>query len=784
MTGDEAGGIDSRTSVTNISRCGIARISGVHASDLFQLRAALQSIGLSSRGTDWCVADLSLGAWAAHQAGRSILGQLGEAVGECETEVGSHASRLSRKKDETEAADLIGRLVDAESRGNAATIRALELAERTVESLKRWPERVVLVFAPRFGHVWRPDNLAYLRFLAFGAEAVQAKLVLVAGPEAALPDPNVLSVEWLNTPSPSSQVEKIDTLLGLIPDTPTGTLAQSAGLAAVQRDHFVQLPYGRWLIDPALRRRSSASLRRHFDRLASLAETDPALRAYAQLHGSGYFGDAAFLVGQAWAHFVEGAFDIAVDLMDFAVSCCADPAARGRLLYELQGMRIASLQFEEAGRAPDPDIAGPHGVRGGLLLMKGWGLVMSGRQAQGRTYLAAGKAVLEPSVGRTRQFLYIRNIHALSLARTGGWELALAEEREIEMALDAEEAATGMRDWPLTYVNSLNQARLYKYRQDPERALALYQRGFSTTIGARSESDAVYANFCLAKVHAELGQAREAYVHWLRAGMHWAAARIPEALATRVSSSILNRQVERSSEVVDEISEVLIAEICRAAPADGRSGVATESSPVFRRLNDLETRAARGGATMVGEAGWTVLLDKRDDESPATVSAPNIRLRRLLASLILAAVPSLEPAKAGKVLLPCAGAGEMPATEKDALLYAARLGVDHLIFERKVVLLDEDARQCILVGRRFGLGYAVSACSRGPAGSITVAFKRYRAPIRVTGPAARIVSLLEKPCALRELARSIPELTGDRLTSLLAELETNGVVRSMATPVG
>jgi tetratricopeptide (TPR) repeat protein len=762
----------AESSRTRISRDSTARIQGIHARDLAELRTALENLGLPSHSTGMCVADLSLGSWVAHQAARRILEQLGEI-----DVVDPRERSVISKGDEFASADLLGRFVDAESRGNSATIEALGLAERTIDALSRASGRVVLILAPRFGHVWRADELAYLRFLSFGAAVAESQLLLVACGDAA-PPPG-MDVEWKNAPGANVASKVTDALLGLIPDMPTRALALAAGLASIPADQFLDLPGGRLLIDPALRQRPSASQRRRFDRLGALAEADAELRAYAQLYGSGYFCDARFLVGQAWSRFIDGAFDIAVDLMDFVVSCTTEPAARARLLYELQGMRIASLRFAEAARAPEPDAASPEEVRGGLLLTKGWGLALSGDAERGRPYLTAGKAVLEASLGHTRQFLYVRNIYALSLARTGDWELAYAEESKIESALDAEEAISGQRDWPLTYVNQLNLARLHKYRGNLESALQCYQRGFSITLGARSESDAVYANFCLAKVYADLGQVDDAYVNWLRAGLHWAAARVPEALAPRVCSAILGRQVDQPWKAMDEVSRVLTEEIARAAEAARRDLAGGASRAVFRRLDDYNPTAPGANALMVGDAGWAVLVDELDDEKPSVTSTRSLELRQLLASLILAPLASVASTKAAKILLPCAGAGEVPTTRDDAGLSAARLGLPRMVFQNRSIAWGEEERSRLIAGRRFARGHAVDAWHAGPEESVTVTFKRFRTPMHLTDLAAKIVSLIDKPCNAPELAAAtgVPH---ERLRSPLDELESKGVLRSSA----
>ncbi|MBV8334675.1 MAG: hypothetical protein JO358_04340, partial [Alphaproteobacteria bacterium] len=642
------------------------------------------------------------------------------------------------------------------------------------------PGRVLLVLAPRFGHVWRPGDAAYVRFLAHGIGSADARLVLVAADATAPVLPPGLEVDWWNSPSaepPASAPP--ESLAGLIPDTPTRTLAGQTGLLGLAPEHRLDLPHGRLLVDPALRARPAAPLRRQFDKLGAIEGIEPSLRAYAQRHGNGYFCDPVFLITQSWERFAEGAYDIALDLAEHAVLCTSDPAARARFLYELQGMRIALQRFADARRVSDPDHAQPAAIRAGLLLAKGWALALSGCPGDAKPYLATAKSMLHASVGSVRQFLYVRNIYALSLARTGEWEQAMAEEKEIEAALDAHAVASGAPDWPLTYVNSLNQARLYKYRKDFSRALQYYDRAFATTLGARSESDAIYANLCLARLHAEAGEAQDAYFYWLRAGLHWAAARVPEALAPRVTSGILGRPIDRRDQVVDEISEVLIREIARAARVAGRDCAPVMETPVFRRLDGVAAAQGAGFERMIGDPGWAVLVACAGREPPALGSEPHVQLRRLLASLILSAVPDWESSRPARILLPCGTTGELPRTRAEATLITARLGIGDLVYGGRAYALSASERQRLIASRRIIRGEAVGAFGGNADESLTIEFKRYRAPVELTGLAARVFAAAAEARTPAELAALLPDAPLAQIGELVEELETMHLLQSI-----
>ncbi|WP_299774207.1 hypothetical protein [uncultured Tateyamaria sp.] len=753
-----------------ITRASLAPLAGIEAASLAGIRSALATADLSGDPSHWLAADLSLGSWACHHLGNTLRVQLGQTAA---TEgVATEAQGPGREqRDGMSSAALIGELVDAESRGNTGIIAALDHAQVIAAALAAGPPRSVLVIAPRFDIGWRQDDIACLRFLAFALCTTPTRLILVAADrhEAGLPDD--FDIRWSTAQdAPQTQTEPRP-LAALMPSVISAGLSARLGVGEIPREHIARLTDGSTLIDPALRARPSARLRHLFDRLGAILGLDPALKAFAQLNGSGYHADPVFLVRQAWHSFTIGGHEIALDLMAHAVACAPDTATRGRFLYELQGMRIALQKFDEARMAPAPDPSLPSETRAGIILTRGWGAALSGHPQEGREHLATALAMLRGDIGDDSHFLYFKNIYALSLVRTGAWDAALGLEKEIEASLDTSEAETGCRDWPMTYVNSLNQARLYKYHKDFDRSFAYYQRGFATTLGARSESDAVYANFCLAKLHAQHGQDHAAFLCWFRTALHWVAADIPEALAMRVAAGILARRTGPYEPVADRISEVIGEELSAAARRIGLAPGADPPEMVFCRQ---PTPNEAGTGLLIGAAGWAAILMPDTGMGPAVSTPPHDRLRRLLSGLIRQAAPQATLPARCLAMLPCEGTGEMPLSRDDAWLSAARYGVRKLIYDAHEMTLTPDEQAALLARRHVRHGFGVSTWAQKSDKVVHVTFKRNLRALTLRGLEAGIFAQAASPVPHAQLA------TDRCRVEAIDRLERAGLLASMA----
>lgn len=755
-----------------IQRSSTTPLRGVHASTLAELEAALHGVGRPTDPTTWVVGDLSLGAWSGHLLASQVLDQLGAPAAP------PAPPPRPQRGGTLDGADMIGRLVDAEAAGRTEVVRALRLAETTVHALAESTRQLVIVFAPRFGRSWREADLAYLRFVAHGLGPTDPEVILVVGDDPS-PLPDELSLTWLDDrpgprpvraeappPSPAS-------LAALIPDLLTVEVLDELQTVGDGDVPMVDLGGGRRLIDPSVRSRPTADRRPHHDRLGGLGTIDSSIRAYAHVHGTGYHCDIGLLVGEAWRQFVDGGHEIAIDLMEHVCAVVTDPASRSRLRYELQGMRIALQRFAEACEGPDPAPTDSDETRGGLLMTTGWAKVMTGEPHQARDRLAAARRLLAPSIGGTRQFLYLDNIYALSLLRSGEPDASLAVERSIEAELDRRAVVEGARDWPLTYVNSINQARLHKYRQDAATSRRYYERAFATTLGCRSESDALYTAVCLAQLHDADGRPELAYPFWLRAGLHWVAADVPEALAPRAAAAIVGSGPAASRTMVDEVSAALHREIRRTAAAAGHELVEVAGPPGFARGDRLADSPRRD--RLVGDRGWTVIATK-DPVTSALAGPSHERLRGLLAGAIVQA--STNGGDVRGVVLPIMATTDVPHTRAEAWAAALEYAVPTIEFGGQLERLSDEAQRDLAARRLIAHGDAVDRVDGRDPDAVVVSFRRYRTPLTLTGFEAAAVLATTTPTTPAALTASVPEIDRAPLASAIDRLLGERILRT------
>jgi tetratricopeptide (TPR) repeat protein len=545
--------------IHHITRCaGSVMLTGVSCTSLAALRKCLDSHGFPNDPQDWLVSDLTLGAWRGHQVGDDFLSQLGFASALLKEHTGGETHAMPAAPDDVDKVNLFGLLVDTETKGDTRTIAALNLARRVLEETDTSASRLFIVVLPRFNRPWWPGDLCFIEFLARGLRTGKHRLLLMTGNEDFTPVPANWKIRWLTREAEAPLlIEPINVgLLGLIPGVVEADVVKALAPNGVS-DACLTLSGGRVLVGPDCRRKPSPALRLDYDRLAAMPVLADALRAYAQLHGNCYYCRPMLLCVEAWKRFAEGAYAMATELVQRVVTCTQVPEQKARYLQELQGMRLAAEHFEEAAAVADPPDTLCAELRGGLLLCKGWALLMLDRAEAGETYLARARALFSSQARAGRLSWALQNIYALARLRRGDRESACTLELTIEQELDQFAEQEGRRDWHWTYVNSLNQARLCRLAGNFEQARAYYQRAFATSLGARSESDAIYSNVCLARLFGEHGYVWDSLSCWIRAGLHWAAARTPEALARRVTNSILSRDLSRSECVVEELAVVL-----------------------------------------------------------------------------------------------------------------------------------------------------------------------------------------------------------------------------------
>jgi len=670
----------------------LPRFEDIRAATLDGLLAALAERDI----LEPVFADLSLGGWRSHELAQSVFGQLRIAWP-------LPASPAPTQKDQFHMeSSVIGDWIDSEGRGDAAQRSGVFLAEELFGRLDTRPLILVLL-APRFGLAWRGEDIAFLHYLAHGARP-QDRIILA-------------------TTDPATTNTGSHGLSALVP----GVIDPETAQALCADGHPLS---GGWLlVPPEWRRDPRATSALDFDRLAA-APVEPWLRAFAHVYGNNYFVDPWFLCAEATRHLADGGHGIALQLMERATACAQLSGDRASLRALLQGFQIALTRYGEAAGAPDPSPALTPLLRGALMMTKGWGLVMMKQAQRAEPYMQGARELLAPILGRNHQFLYLLNISALNRVNLGDMDGALAIEKEIENA----SAAASDRDYRLEYVNSINLARLYRRRNDFDLASTYYERAFATTEGARTESDLVYTNACMARLDSARGRHLDALLGWLRASLHWLSSSVPEALGWRVLSAVCGAKVQQGESIPLENVARSLNELLRAsAQAAGVMPAPSTFVPAFIRADRIFTGLS--SAEGVGAPGFSVFSIQtsiQPGQSGPEYRALSASVPGLMA--VLAQAPELQQSP---TILVDDRLGREMATNKSELLSAClRLGVERTRYNGDAI------EPASFQQGRVALGPAVAKVDLSSGGGC-VHFKRYLPPRRLSAAEADLLAQLD-----------------------------------------
>jgi tetratricopeptide (TPR) repeat protein len=538
-----------------------------------------------------------------------------------------------------------------------------------------------------------------------------------------------------------------------------------ARLPSEPAEALLPLPGGRSLLEPRCRREPARVSRLLYDRLAAAIPDVGWLFAYAQHLGNNIHVNPWVLCREATLRLGEGGDGIALRLQERALACATPPAARGLLECMAGGWRIALHRYGELAEAPDPSPALPAVLRGALAQTKGWGLVMLGQAPRAEPYMREARELLRPHFEGRREYLYLQNIAALNRVNLGDVEGAFAAEQEIE----ARAARLQARDARLEYVNAINLARLQRRRGDLEAALRHYDRAFATTWGLRSENDLIYTNVCRARLETARGRHREAFLAWLRAALHWAAADLPEALGWRVASALLGRKPGLGEDVTEPVSSALVELLLGEARHEATE--ADDRGWVFRRAASLPRSTAF--LSLLGEPGWSVVRTTASG-SPAFDAPEARRLRGVLGRCVLALDGSAPDSPSGGLVVIDDRLGrELATTFSEAVESALRLGVPRIRYRGVEVLLPAALREALEEELWASLSPAVDRVVRRE-DAVVATFRRYRPPRLLAEQEAILLGLLDDGASVGELRKRCGPAPD--LLSTLRALESERVV--------
>lgn len=682
-------------------------------------------------------ADLSLGGWRSHELAQSVFGQL-RIAWPLPTSPAPEREELAAlwvgSAAERGGASVIGDWIDSEGRGDAAQRSGVFLAETLFGALDPRPLFLVLL-APRFGLAWRGEDIAFLHYLAHGARPQDRIILATTDPGSCTNECAGVRVIW-NDAAPCPPREQTRGLSALAPCVIDPETAQ----ALCADGH--PLSAGWLLVPPEWRRDPRATSALDFDRLAAAA-VEPWLRAFAHVYGNNYFVDPWFLCAAATRHLADGGHGIALQLMERAAACAQLPDDRASLRALMQGFQIALMRYDEVADATDPSPALSPLLRGALMMTKGWGLVMMKQAQRAEPYMQGARELLAPILGHNRQFLYLLNISALNRVNLGDMDGALAIEKEIENA----SVAASDRDYRLEYVNSINLARLYRRGNDFDLSSTYYARAFATTEGARTESDLVYTNACIARLDSARGRHLDALLGWLRASLHWLSSNAPEALGWRVLSAVRGSKVQQGESIPLEnvarsLNELLIASAASAGVTPHFERATSAFLPAFMRAD----RGNLSSVEAIGANGFSVLAT----QASAQPGQSGPQYKALAGSVVglmanLAQAPELR--QCPTILVDDGLGREMPTTNRELLSACLRLGVKRARYNGELMELTSERVTALLRQGRVALGPAVAhvELSSGRGG---VRFKRYFPPRRLSAAEIDLLAQLDTETAI------------------------------------
>jgi tetratricopeptide (TPR) repeat protein len=625
----------------------------------------------------------------------------------------------------------VGHRIDRETCGDRVATDAFHLTGQIVQALSAAVQP--LTFCVLIGaHELEPPEALFVRFLT---QALQSTihcvlLVLCGSDEPHLPQDWIVNFSTIESSSTRATFAGMQPMLPLIPGVITADVYHLLDLAAIDSEKLIRLRGECFLVPPCLRDKSGRLPPAQYDLLSSAAWQVDWLAAYGNYWGSEDATNPTLLWDYSRTVFDAGGLNLAIRLLERAISRARTPAESAVFEIMAQGARILSGRFKDvAGVAPHDSL--PPELRGWLSFTRGWGLTMLERATEAEPYLESARQLLGKS-GDTDEYLYVLNISALNRLKLGDWEGAFAQEQHIRSRLDRLPAGR----WQITYINSLNLARLYRRRDRLDEAERSYLEAFSTCLGVWSDSDAIYLNVCLAKLHEARQQFHDAMRAWTRAALYWVSSSVPESISNRVLNAIVGfRAMHGAGNLIDEVSSALVSYLLTNAKA------AEIECEIFDDLNSASAFVRADSSMQCGEwqaqsiAGrWVFGLE--GEMAPVVDTKANRRLRRILSLLTTPA--SNNAGVFPVIVIDDQLGGGLPETEPEMLAACLRLGVRVIRVAGQSINLDGSAGERLNASLRVRLANPVSQVKVTDGGAV-VNFKRYLEPRLLSGSIAAAV---------------------------------------------
>jgi hypothetical protein len=657
------------------------------------------------------ISDISQGAWKGHWIASELQLQL-------DLPINTTVQPLLNQGD---YADTVTKLIDNESTGNKNFSLALESCRKIKSKLLEDSIKFIVVIPPGIGYEWEDENLEMMKLLYDAFRKTDIQIILFCHQQSNIPPS--WQVNFLN--KPQSQQQQADGI-PFFPGIATHHIAENLG---VTKSDLAFLRGGHVAINPLLPRQKQIDLQQ----FQACYLKDYLRVAFYPLLPDVISPEEVEM--QAIQRFAEGGYGIAIRLLSSLLAHINNPYDQSLIIAQIQNMRIALLKFADAAIEAPPDESLPDMIKASLYQSKAWGLVMNNKSEEAEPYFEKARLYLDAKKF-SRLYLYLLNISALNKLRIGAIDEAFAYEKKIEASLDKLQE----RDWHITYINNINQARLYKKIKNYPLSESYYKKAFAINTQLKNESDLLYTNFCYAQLEELKGNQVKSFIFFLRACIHWLSNEIPEALAPRVAQAIFNKGLETSNVDVEEISHQLKTGLQNIANKANIyiSPKITGNELQFTRSDKMEDSLD----IILGQPGWTVCVSDKQIQ-PVFSGSSYDGLKSLVTDIIKSYFPNINWLNYKTVITDTQFSCELPANLIEMILVSKRLNIFKLVWCEKSVMLTEkelneiDARIKVEVSPAINfVGYEN--------GKMKVYFRRYKSPLLLTANETRFMQYLQE----------------------------------------
>ncbi len=701
------------------------KIRGVYFESWNKLKVQLDLDTLSSN----CLfSDLSLGAQKGHWVLNELNGQLGLSPYDS-------VQPLIGIRSEQQYADTISRLIDNESIGDINFLAAYAGCKKIINELVEQHVKCIVIIPPNATNVWEDENLKFVRLLVQGIEAIDCDLTILSYPGCNLGE------EWdvvFENEAPEGVHFNDDFALPGVLDGKLATIFKELvpdSSLELSNDYVVASPLTRLKI---------ANNNTEFIRLLSNQEVYRHLYTYFNLLEIDESANVEEFQMEAAKRFSEGAYAIALRMLKSIKGKVKAPLILASITSQMQNIRIALMYFSEAAQEVTPSLDLPDEYKASLFQAKAWGLVMTNQAQEAEDYFEQARAFLSEE-DHPRMYLYLMNISALNKLRIGEIDTAFRFEREIEEKL----STRVVQDWHILYVNSINQARLYKKVNDLVRAEEYYMKAFEINNSLKVESDLLYTNFCLAQLEDLKGNSAASYTYYLRTCIHWLCNEAPESLAPRVAQAVLSKKLSSELGRVNDISKRLINQLKIAI---SKSNIQVKDVSMTR-LNFRRVNESIHPEIAMGTHGIGVFAGNETDDTGYSCETYD-ELKLLVSNCLMTFFPELSDFKT--LYTDTVFGNELPSSSKELISSCIHYGVDKLIFGKNKFYLSEEDRNGLLMSSAVRLCGCISS-ARPSENQIMIYFKRYNTPIVVKGLECEILRLVSATSTVQGIVQAIGE---------------------------